>query len=179
MDNEQIAEYMIFPRVMALAETTWSVKENRDYAGFLIGYETIYTAKKLKIHAADTFDEITYTIGKGADGKTTVGLHTTLPLGVIRYTTDGSAPGKNAKIYDQLLIIHKDETINAAVFKNGIQSGRVFQKRFYTIKLREISKTRFSTGREFNPGIHLPLLTESKAVAIIMTVNGLDSAVLI
>ena len=33
--NQQIAEYMTFPRQLALAEVVWSPKESRDYEGFL------------------------------------------------------------------------------------------------------------------------------------------------
>ena len=33
--NQQIAEYMSFPRLFALAEVVWSQKETRDYEGFL------------------------------------------------------------------------------------------------------------------------------------------------
>ena len=35
MPDEQQVEYMIFPRMAAMAETLWSVPANRDYPDFL------------------------------------------------------------------------------------------------------------------------------------------------
>jgi hexosaminidase len=131
MDSEEKAEYMMFPRMMALAEIGWSVKENKDYADFLYRLrQQSVLFKKLNLHAADTFDEITYSIGKNADGKTLVGLHSTLPHGIIHYTTDGSAPGKEATVYQDILTVEQNETIKASVFKNDEPLGREFYKSF-------------------------------------------------
>jgi hexosaminidase len=154
MDSEQKAEYMMFPRIMALAETAWSPKEIRDYNDFLVRLRRqLSLLKKLNIHVANTFDEITYTIGKRADGKTLVGLQSTLPQAIIRYTTDGTAPGKNASIYHDMLVINKDEMIKAAVFKNGLQTGRVFQKKFlYHKAVGKAVKIAFQPIENFNPG---------------------------
>lgn len=154
MDSEQKAEYMMFPRMMALAETAWSMKENRDYTDFLNRLrQQSKLFKILNLHAADTFDEITYTIGKRADGKTLIGMHSTLPQGIIRYTTDGSTPGKNAAIYRDMLTVNKDEIIKAAVFKNDLQYGRVFQKRFLFHKaVGKSVKLAFKPVENYDPG---------------------------
>jgi len=154
MDSEQKAEYMMFPRMMALAEIAWSVKENRDYSNFLdrLRHQAILL-QKLKIHSANTFDEITYRIEKREEGKTGVGLYTTLPKSIIRYTKDGSDPGKTSAIYQDILVVNNDQVIKAAVFQNGVQYGRIFHKRFLFHKA--VGKTvqlSFQPAENFNPG---------------------------
>jgi len=154
LDSEQKAEYAMFPRMLALAEIAWSAKENRDYADFLKRLRQQYgLLKKLKINAANVFDEITYTIEEGADGKTLIGLNSTLPQGIIRYTTDGSMPGVNASIYHDKVVIDKSEIIKAAVFKNGQQFGRVFQKKvlFHKAVGKQV-KLSFQPSENYNPG---------------------------
>jgi hexosaminidase len=82
-----------------------------------------------------------------------IGLHSTLPQSIIRYTTDGSEPGKDARIYHDMLVIDKNEIVKAAVFKNGLQSGRIFQKRFLFHKaVGKSVKLAFSPVENYNPG---------------------------
>ena len=154
LDSEQKAEYAMFPRMLALTEIAWSAKENRDYTDFLKRLRQQYSLlKKLNIHAANVFDEITYTIDQGSDGKTAIGLNSTLPQGIIRYTTDGSIPGVNATIYHDNLIIDKPEIIKAAVFKDEQQFGRVFQKKalFHKAVGKQVKLT-FQPSENYNPG---------------------------
>ena len=154
LDSEQKAEYMMFPRILALAETAWSAKENRDYTDFLNRLRRqLSLLKKLDIHAANVFDEITYTVGKTADGKTSIALSSTLPGGVIRYVTNGNAPAVNSKIYRGPLVIDQNETIKAAVYKNGTQYGRVFQKKVIYHKAvgKQVSLT-YQPAANYNPG---------------------------
>ncbi len=154
MDNEDKAEYMIFPRMLALAETGWSSKKNKNYNNFLIRLRGQYgLLKKMNIHAAEVFDEITYTTGKGSDGKTRLELHSTLPECIIRYTTDGRVPGKNDVIYHDFLDIDKPEIIKASVYKNGQPYGRVFEKKFlYHKAVGKSVKLAFLPTDNFNPG---------------------------
>jgi hexosaminidase len=154
MDSGQQAEYMMFPRMMALAEIAWSEKGSRDYADFLdrLRHQAVLL-KNLDIHAANTFDEITYSIGKNADGKTLVGLHSTLPQGVIHYTTDGSVPGKEAAVYQDMLDVEKSETIKAAVFKNDKPWGREFAKSFlFHQAVGKPVKLTYQPADNYNPG---------------------------
>jgi len=153
-ENKEKAEYMIFPRLLALAETAWSPKESKNYTDFLSRLRPQYPLlKKLDVHAADVFDEITYAIDKAADGKTLLGLNSTLPQGIIRYTTDGNALGPNTNIYHTALAVSKTENIKAAVFKNGIQYGRVFQKRVLVHKAVGKPVTlSFQPAPNYDPG---------------------------
>ncbi|MDO3627763.1 glycoside hydrolase family 20 protein [Mucilaginibacter sp. BT774] len=154
LDSKQKAEYMMFPRMLALAETAWSSKENRDYIDFLSRLRQQYPLfKKLGIHAANVFDEITYTIGKNPNGKTLINLDSTLPHGVIHYTTNGTAPGLYTPVYHDALVIDKGEIVKAAVFKNDQQQGRTFQKRisFHKAVGKPVTLT-FQPAENYNPG---------------------------
>ena len=154
MDNEEKAEYMIFPRLIALAETGWSTKKNKNYSDFLVRLRTQHgLIKKLNIHAAEVFDEITYKISTGSDGKTRLQLYSTLPSGIIRYTTNGQTPGKNDARYQNLLVIDKPKIIKAAVFKNGQPRGRIFEKKFsYHKAVGKSVRLAFQPTENFNPG---------------------------
>ena len=154
LDSKQKAEYTMFPRMLALAETAWSSKENRDYIDFLSRLRQHYTLfKKLNIHAANVFDEITYTIGKNPDGKTLINLNSTLPNGIIHYTTNGTAPGLHTPVYHEALTVEKGETVKAAVFKNSQQLGRTFQKKvsFHKAVGKPVTFT-FQPAENYNPG---------------------------
>ena len=154
LDSKQKAEYMMFPRILALAEAAWSSKENRDYIDFLSRLRQHYPLfKKLNIHAANVFDEITYTIGKDQDSKTLINLNSTLPHGIIHYTTNGTAPGLHTQIYHEALTIEKEETVKAAVFKNSQQLGRTFQKKvsFHKAVGKPVTFT-FQPAENYNPG---------------------------
>jgi hexosaminidase len=154
MDSEEKAEYMIFPRLMALAETGWSLKKNKNYNNFLTRLRRQSgLLKKLNIHAAEVFDEITYTVTKDPDGKSRLGMYTTLPESIIRYTTDGRIPGNNDAKYHDLLVIEKPVTIKAAVFKNGQINGRIFEKKFlYHKAVGRSVRLAFQPTENFNPG---------------------------
>jgi hexosaminidase len=168
MDSEQKAEYMMFPRMMALAEIAWSVKENRDYSNFLdrLRHQAILL-EKLKIHAANTFDEITYRIEKRKDGKTGVGLYTTLPNSIIRYTTDGSDPGKTSALYQDFLVINNDQMIKLLSFKmvcstadfqkvfvpqDGDEAVEVFNQKILTPEIRQHLVNGIEGSNRYNDG---------------------------
>jgi len=154
LNSEQKAEYMMFPRMLALSEMAWSAKANRNYTNFLTRVrENEPLLKRLDIHASDVFDEITYTAAKGPGGKTLIDLNTTLPNGIIRYTTNGSSPGANFKVFTGKLLVDHTETIKAAVFKNGKLYGRIFKKHIlYHKAIGKSVKLTSPPAENFNPG---------------------------
>jgi hexosaminidase len=148
------AERQLFPRMLALAEVAWSPKENKNYPDFLkrLRYQQPLL-KKLNINAADVFDEITDTVTETADLRVALSLQTTLPGSKIYYTNDGSMPGLNSKAYTGAIAIASSGTVKAAVFSNGKQQGRVYEKSFTIHKA--IGKTvTFKNQPQggFNPG---------------------------
>jgi hexosaminidase len=125
----QQAEYMMFPRVLALAEIAWSAKADRNYPDFLNRLHAQQPLlKKLNINAANNYDEITDVVSRDTTGKIKLALHATLPEATIRYTSNGSTPNINSKAYANPLTIATTSTIKAVVFTQVHQYGRVYQK---------------------------------------------------
>lgn len=131
LSTDAKAEYMIFPRALAVAEIAWSPKKGRAYIDFLRRLRKNESLlERLKVNYAKVFDEITDTVLVSAPGKIQLRLKTTLPKATIRYTTDGSQPKLTSLAYTSDLVIPKTQTVKAAVFLGKVQKGRVFEKSF-------------------------------------------------
>ncbi|OZI09012.1 beta-hexosaminidase [Siphonobacter sp. BAB-5385] len=133
--TEAHAEYMIFPRALAVAETAWSPKKGRTYPDFLRRLRLNEPMlQRLKVAYADGFDELTDSVSVAADGKLAVRLTTTLPQATIRYTLDGSTPKTSSTAYRGPVSLGKSTVLKAAVFAGNQQQGRVFEKAFTVSK---------------------------------------------
>ena len=96
-------EHMLFPRALALAETGWTPKYDRDYADFcrrLVPDLQRLDAKDVRYSRAyenvlfmhDDFEEDRY-------DETRLNLQLDYPGAEIRYTTDGTAPTRKSLLY--------------------------------------------------------------------------------
>ncbi|QIP14139.1 family 20 glycosylhydrolase [Spirosoma aureum] len=123
------AEYMIFPRAIAVAEIGWSQRQRRNYPDFLRRLRLQEPMlKRLNVHYTNRFDELTDTVTVDSNGTVQLTLSTTLPGSIIRYTTNGSAPVPTSPAYTQPLSIKQTSDVKAAVFQGNRQVGRAFQK---------------------------------------------------
>ncbi|MVM35418.1 family 20 glycosylhydrolase [Spirosoma sp. HMF4905] len=129
LDSPAQAEYMLFPRAIAVAEIAWSQRQNRNYPDFLrrLRLQEILL-KRLNVQYANRFDELTDSVTVTSAGSVQLRLSTTLPGATIRYTTDGTNPILSSATYTQPIDIRQTETIKAVVFLSNQQQGRVFQK---------------------------------------------------
>jgi len=130
INNDQKAEYMMFPRMQALAEIAWSGKSQRDYPGFLKRLRSQeHILQTLNVNYFRHFDEIKgQTVFKA--NKPFLSLQTDLPGAEVRYTTNGDIPGRNSFFYTKPIIINRSQTIRAAVYGSGADSTRVFTQNF-------------------------------------------------
>ncbi|GAB3754171.1 glycoside hydrolase family 20 protein [Spirosoma pomorum] len=129
MDSPEKAEYMIFPRALAVAEMGWSQRQQRNYPDFLRRlrtHEPLLTRRN--VHYADRFDELTDSVTVNANGTLQLALFTTLPNATVRYTTDGQVPTAKSPVYTTPVTITKSAIVKAAVFAGSQQQGRVFEK---------------------------------------------------
>ncbi len=145
-------EYMLFPRLLALAEVAWSPRETRDWAGF-----------EARLPAAlETLDRlgVRYRIPevRGLDGErlfldsavtlTLAGPH---PRAAIRYTTDGSEPGPDSPRYEAPLTLSLDGPVHVRarlVLPDG-RAGPVSAGIFRRTTLRPaaaLEESRFAEG---------------------------------
>ncbi|WP_338876580.1 family 20 glycosylhydrolase [Spirosoma sp. SC4-14] len=129
MPTPEKAEYMIFPRALAVAEIAWSPQNKRNYPDFLRRLRQHDSLlKQLDVHYANRFDELTDSVIVNPNGTLHLALSTTLPNATIRYTTNGSTPALTSLTYSNPILISQSCTIKAAIFLKGKQQGRVFQQ---------------------------------------------------
>lgn len=128
--SEKQAEYMLFPRLLALAETGWSAAERKNYPNFL---ERLRQQKaffeKLDIRPFLGFDEITDKPVLTENGLF-MALSSTLPGSEIRYTTNGQQPTANSPLYNKNLPVKSASTLKAQLFKNGKPVQRMYSRSF-------------------------------------------------
>ena len=113
------AEYMLWPRLSALSEVTWSQKENKDWENFRIKIEN----HKQRIgylgynYCDGNFNPIINTTYK--NGKLHVSIESDVYNTEIFYTIDGSTPTKESKKYLKPFAIKDATTVKAIVYYYG------------------------------------------------------------
>jgi len=151
------AEYMIFPRALAVAEIGWTTQGQRNYAGFA---ERLRQQKsflqKLQVNAAGIFDEIQYTPAIKDKKQLQVFLTSSLPGGKIFYTTDGSIPSVKSKRYTEGINIASACLLKARLFDGNSQPvNRTFQQLFTIHKAIGTAVTLTHPPVEkYNPGVY-------------------------
>lgn len=129
LTTPQHAEYMIFPRMLAVAEIAWSPKRTKDYSNFLARVDHHQSMlKTLSINSFPYYDEIQWEV---TDNKLI--MTSTRPEHQIYYTIDGSNPGLKTMQYRGPIPI-KSGIIKAQLFEDGKPVGRLLTKEFKTSK---------------------------------------------
>lgn len=127
-------EYMLLPRLAALAEVVWSPSSIRDWEDFnrrLKGWHfRMYDFKGLRYGKGNTRVEI---VPLSKDGRLYVSLKTEVIDGEIVYTLDGSMPSVNAARYHSPIEITTTSRLHASVVKDGAVLGLVPSTQDFTI----------------------------------------------
>ena len=128
------AEYMTFPRACALSEVTWTSAANKNFASFGRRLETHFKRLEImKVNYAKSIFDVKETSTPNKNTQTVeVKLEPYVLDGQVRYTLDFSKPTANSPIFAGQTF-NKLTTIRAAVFRNGKQIGKEFNKT-YTIQ---------------------------------------------
>jgi hexosaminidase len=124
-------EYMVYPRLCALAEVVWSPKKARNYDNF-VGrlQEHFKRLDALKVNAAKRVLDVKMTY-KTEGGGPSVFLSSLTQNGQIRYTTDNSEPKLTSNLYTKPLVLNDVTTLKATVFQNGKSVSKTVQQTFY------------------------------------------------
>lgn len=116
------AEYMTFPRAIALAEVAWSNPKNKNYTDFL--NRIPYYLKGLderKVNYAKHFYEIKTNVILDTNQTLKIELSTASNNAPLYYTLDGSSPTTQSQVYQSPITIDKPTLLKAAaVMKNEI-----------------------------------------------------------
>ncbi|MDT0557747.1 family 20 glycosylhydrolase [Ichthyenterobacterium sp. W332] len=128
MPTEDQVEYMVFPRLLAMSEVVWTNQENKNYPNFVERVEQFNKRlDALDVNYANHLYEVDGQL-QNENNQLSYKLSTLTEGKIIRYTSDGSEPNFNSKIYDSKIPISESSTIKAAVFKDKEQLGTVFSQ---------------------------------------------------
>ncbi|MES1249744.1 MAG: chitobiase/beta-hexosaminidase C-terminal domain-containing protein, partial [Chitinophaga rupis] len=120
-------EYMLLPRLLALAEVLWSPQDKKDYPGFVRKTETHFS----RFQAAGTrYATSLYNVAIQPEYVPDKrGIRVTLAdqthLYPIRYTLDGRQPTNHSAAYTTPLLVTKTAELRTSVFKNDRPVGKV------------------------------------------------------
>ena len=123
-DKPEDAEYLLFPRLAAVAEAAWSspiAKRWERFLDTLDGYTERWVLKG--IQPARSMYNIEHEVVPEF-GKLKVSLKCQRPDVEIRYTLNGREPQANSTLYRRPWVVKESQTIKCATFKDGKQVGK-------------------------------------------------------
>ena len=132
------AEYMLLPRMAALAEVAWTQDELKDYDNFLtrLPQLTEMYSREGYNFATHVYD-VQAKLEPNFDNNALDVEFSTVSNSDIYYTLDGSEPTTSSAKYEGVFSVKENAEIKAAAFTNGKMSSKVFSE---TI---EISKSSY------------------------------------
>lgn len=124
-NNAEDVEYLLFPRLAALAEVAWTQPGTKDWPGFLKRLDVYNDHVSQKgIVGARSMYNIQQTVTP-VEGALKVNLECIRPDVEIRYTLDGSEPIATSSLYQEPLIVKGTQLIKSATFAQGRQMGNL------------------------------------------------------
>lgn len=135
------AEYMLWPRSLALAEVLWSPAASRDWTDFVRRTEFhLGWLGKADINKAVSFRDAIIKTSKDADGNLLISLDTEIDGLQLYYTFDNTFPDAHSPLYKtgEKLSVPKDaDTFRVVTWRNGQSYGRII-----TVPLADLTKRR-------------------------------------
>lgn len=114
--SEQQAWYMLYPRILALAEVAWTNPARKNYAAFLQRVPVQLNLLAAKgIYGNSAFESIQL-VSKPATGGRAVSLQSEWPGARIHYTLDGSVPTLQSPLYTQSVVFTATATLRAGLW---------------------------------------------------------------
>jgi hexosaminidase len=125
-------EYMIFPRMPAIAEVVWSSNNSRnweDFSGRILNHMGRW--KSMGINYSSSALNVNFTFGIDTISRNiTTELATDLPGIEIRYTLDGNDPDAGSLLYKKPVSIMENALLKAIAIHNGEPTGKVNEQSF-------------------------------------------------
>lgn len=115
-NSAEDVDYLVFPRLAALAEVAWSPKDSKDWASFLKGLDKYNEHIALKgVGYAKSMFNIQHTITP-SNNQVNVVLECIRPDVTIHYTLDNSEPTANSPVYNNILSFDQAGVLKCATF---------------------------------------------------------------
>lgn len=152
--NEEHMEYMIFPRICAMAENLWTEENKQNWEEFLQRMDTEYSR-------LDQW-EINYRVNPPAGygdinrffaDSTIVTLDCGIPSAEIRYTLDGTEPDQNATLYTRPFTIQLDNevTLKSKTYMAGGKTSSTMTGTFEKLEMFKAEKEeKLKPGLEYH-----------------------------
>ena len=155
--TEDHLQYMILPRLAALSECQWCNVETKDWDRFsaaAVRFCKMYEVMGYS-YATHIFQVKGDVIANPAEKSVTVTLETQGDA-PIRYTLDGSKPGKKSPVYTEPLVLNESCVLTAVAFRDNVEP-KYYTRRFDFHKAvgknvtfsREVN-TRYAQGGAVN-----------------------------
>jgi hexosaminidase len=107
--NMRAAEYLLWPRSMAVAESVWSPKEKKNWPGFVTRVENQFDRLDIaRIKYSRSMYDPVFKASVDEKGQLKVALQTQVPGLVIHYSFDETNPDEFYPAYKEPLIIPAD-----------------------------------------------------------------------
>lgn len=121
--TEPYFEYMVYPRMDALAEITWTQKEKKNFTDFKLRLQSQFKWYDLqKINYRIPTPDLT--VLYSSDGTATITLKNTNGSGIIRYEINNNEVTEQSPVYTKPLFLKKDDVLRFASFReNGRKSS--------------------------------------------------------
>lgn len=120
-------DYLLFPRLSALAEVAWTKPARKNWASYLKAMDHFneHLAAKGIVYARSMYN-IQQTVTP-KEGRLQVELDCIRPDVQMRYTMDGSVPTAQSPLYTKPLMLTEAKTIKAATFAGNEQLGQMLE----------------------------------------------------
>lgn len=120
-------DYLLFPRLSALAEVAWTKPARKNWASYLKAMDHFneHLAAKGIVYARSMYN-IQQTVTP-KEGRLQVELDCIRPDAQVRYTVDGSVPTAQSPLYTKPLMLTEAKTIKAATFAGNEQLGQMLE----------------------------------------------------
>lgn len=122
--------YMLFPRLFAIAEVGWTENNLKNYNNFVRRTEYAFNRlDAMHVNYAPSMYNVNITnTGNVHLSNLYFSLSTDINNAEIHYTLDGSDPKNDSPVYTKAFAIDKTTIIKATVFNNGVKVGRLSEK---------------------------------------------------
>lgn len=148
MPTAKSVEYMVFPRLSAMAEVVWSDKATRNWESFRNRMPSEFNRYgQLGLKASKAFYEVQFQSAVTADKKLQISLSCDCPNARIHYIINGKTT-----VYKAPFILSESAEVIAMAFIDGKQQGRTITKSYQVSKLTGLAYTQNQQGGWYDGG---------------------------
>ena len=172
-------QHALFPRMDALAEAVWTPLGGRDFGHFVERLPAQFGRyRQLGLQYADSAFAVSIDgqLDTSSQNKARITLSTQVPVPVLRYTTDGSAPGPASPEYRKAIDLPLPVTVTAIPFAaDGRPMAAARTQRIDRNTLASVDSAHLAACPDSDLGLRVPLLPDATAAAPVYNIDVMNS----